>query len=949
MSDESERVDQPSGLQDDSGHALHEGAGNDRLTMTEAARLKGVSYHTVSRAVRRGSLPVVRLGRMALISTRDLQVWRPMKERAPHKYRRESEAFDSSSSVNLVGQDHVALVQRLTMLYEVIHTAASECSLEDLGQVATERIAEAFQLSRLTLWQLDMASYTARRLAVVHEKLSDVPDVVSLDRVPFFPSLISGSTTRIIREIDAVVRPNDMDEFHIPQGPVVAIPLIWNERIVGVMYGDCNGKDFDLNEEELALADGVASQLAMAIDSATLRQAERRRSRQLEALLEETVSAVSAFDQNGYLTLTNASERKLFDLSEDEACIGQHVSEYLRHKRRESLDGSPVGVENNPIERALRGERSQNEEQVAIRKDGERRYISTNTRPITVDGEIVGSVSVSRDITAEREAEVQNREYLRQTQLAARRSQSLADIVVEMNSDLDSEAVTRAALYRIAEEFQADRGALLLRNDRGRFVVASARNLERVHFPDDGIAPSSMSLAKVAFRRNRPVLMHGDALDSLRDETGEFLDVNAVLVIPMQIRGQHVGVAYLTFPDVPEMDDDDFGFAGVWGRQCAQAIDRARLINQLEYAHGRLMATIDQLPQAVLIIDYPSGEVTMANETAKELWGPSLEEGRVPANALRVLDAEGAPFEEADHPFLRPLRTGEPSLGEPLTVVKLDRSEVEMLGNQSPIFDGRGTLVGAVSVLQNRSDFKPLDRAKDEFISVVAHELRNPLTSLRGNLQLLQRRIRRRGDEHAEEEAERLGTVITQVDRIADLVSRMLDVSRVDLGSLDVSVGETDAAMLVHTVVNEAQGLLPHRTIMLSGPDTLPVVWDAARVQQILANLMQNAERYAPDGPVEVNLFVTDESRVGISVRDHGPGVPPKIRKRLFKQYYRFDDGHDENPEAPTDSNHGLGIGLYISARLARAHGGSLTVDDAEGGGAIFTLDLPMNASAEGS
>ena len=79
-------------------------------------------------------------------------------------------------------------------------------------------------------------------------------------------------------------------------------------------------------------------------------------------------------------------------------------------------------------------------------------------------------------------------------------------------------------------------------------------------------------------------------------------------------------------------------------------------------------------------------------------------------------------------------------------------------------------------------------------------------------------------------------------------------------------------------------------------------------------------------------------------MRDHGPGVAARIRGRLFKQYYRFDDGQDDRGMA-VDGNRGLGIGLYISARLARAHGGSLTVEDAPGGGAIFLLDIPRDAT----
>jgi signal transduction histidine kinase len=208
-------------------------------------------------------------------------------------------------------------------------------------------------------------------------------------------------------------------------------------------------------------------------------------------------------------------------------------------------------------------------------------------------------------------------------------------------------------------------------------------------------------------------------------------------------------------------------------------------------------------------------------------------------------------------------------------------------------------------------------------------------------LQLIQRRIRKRGEvESRKEEVDRLGIVIEQADRIAELVGRMLDISRVDLDRLDLAFQETDASAIVRLVVNGLSGLSPDRTIRISAPDQLPVEWDQVRVEQILMNLLTNAVRYAPDGPIDIEARLDASERVQISVRDYGPGVPARIRRRLFKQYYRFDDGQEDR-DRTLDGSQGLGIGLYISARLARSHNGTLEVDDAEGGGALFRLTLP--------
>lgn len=532
---------------------------------------------------------------------------------------------------------------------------------------------------------------------------------------------------------------------------------------------------------------------------------------------------------------------------------------------------------------------------------------------------------------------------LKQLERAAARAQAVADLVVEINAGQDAYTVSETALQRIALEVNADAGVVMLCDSAGRFHARATYGERRYRIPDAGLAVLELPLTANAFSQYRPLLVPASSV-RIPDEMGEYRETGSVMIIPMQIRGHRIGVTYLGFYEEVDLEDSDLTFCAIWGRQCAQAIDKAMLVDQLEFAHGRLMAIIDQLVQAVLILDAPDGEVVISNRAAESLWDQQLDQVHIAASALPVVDSEGYALEGADHPLLRPLLTGQQTVGEPMTVVRPDGSHVEVLASHSPLFDGRGSIIGSVSVLQDRADFKPLDRAKDEFISVVAHELRNPLTSLRGNLQLLQRRFRKRADEEMHADIERIDSVITQVDRIADLVSRMLDVSRVDLGSLDVSVAEADAGDLVRAVVTEAKGLNPGRPIVFRGPETLPVVWDAARVQQVLGNLMQNAARYAPEGDVEVELREDAGDRVRITVRDHGPGVPEKIQKRLFKQYHRFDDGLDDH-HARANGSHGLGIGLYISARLARAHGGSLSVDNAAGGGAIFTLILPRDAS----
>ena len=272
-------------------------------------------------------------------------------------------------------------------------------------------------------------------------------------------------------------------------------------------------------------------------------------------------------------------------------------------------------------------------------------------------------------------------------------------------------------------------------------------------------------------------------------------------------------------------------------------------------------------------------------------------------------------------------------------LTRADGSLVTVLTNHGPILDASGQIVSAISVLQDGAQLRALDQAKDEFLSIAAHELRNPLTSLHGNLQLLLRRVQK--DPARADEATRLTAIIAQSDRLAGLVNRLLDVSRAELGRLDLTPRATDAASLIDRVVENARGLSPAHQIVADVPGQVPAVWDEMRIEQVLTNLISNAVNHTPGGEVRITATETDDDQIQISVSDQGPGIPDAAKTDLFDRYYRrtLEPGHDGA------ANNGLGIGLYISRVLARAHGGDLTVADAPGGGAVFVLRLPREAA----
>ena len=237
-------------------------------TMTEAARLKGVSYHTVSRAVRRGTLPARRLGRMAFVADADLAAWRPMVERAPRRYRRRAPDPDATPALlDLAGGERVDLAARLSVLLEAIHGAAAERPLAEFLDLLGERLAAALGLRRVAIWGVDRERGVARRLASFGPPLSGLADEVPLAAVPAFE--------RFLAVGEATAAP--AAAFGEPPAPLrhvttlLVVPLRVGGRALGTMQGDRGGAPFALTTPQLALAQAVANHAALAIELAQLR------------------------------------------------------------------------------------------------------------------------------------------------------------------------------------------------------------------------------------------------------------------------------------------------------------------------------------------------------------------------------------------------------------------------------------------------------------------------------------------------------------------------------------------------------------------------------------------------------------------------------------------------------------------------------------------------------
>jgi signal transduction histidine kinase len=223
-------------------------------------------------------------------------------------------------------------------------------------------------------------------------------------------------------------------------------------------------------------------------------------------------------------------------------------------------------------------------------------------------------------------------------------------------------------------------------------------------------------------------------------------------------------------------------------------------------------------------------------------------------------------------------------------------------------------------------------QARDQFLSIASHELKTPLTALGLQVEALVRR-----SDHALA-GRHLAVIERQVDRLAELVDTLLDVSRISLGRLSMEPAEGDYAAVVRQVVQRYAAMAERHgcQLILEVGQELHGVFDAARIEQVLSNLLGNALKFGNRKPVTVALTAEGE-RARMTVRDQGIGIPPMDQRRIFDRFER----------AASDRHYGgLGLGLWISRQIVEQMGGQITVSSEPGRGAAFSVELPLRPPA---
>jgi K+-sensing histidine kinase KdpD len=432
------------------------------------------------------------------------------------------------------------------------------------------------------------------------------------------------------------------------------------------------------------------------------------------------------------------------------------------------------------------------------------------------------------------------------------------------------------------------------------------------------------------------------------------LDLKSHLIVPLISHGRVLGAITFVYRESGRRyGPDDLPVAMEVARRAAVAIDNARLYRETQAARvaseserARLQQVVDQLPEGVLIVD-ATRRFVMGNAVAAAIFGRALV-----GQLLSTSDAEadqafgarrldGSPIPAGELPLQRALRDGEVVQGEQILVRNsADGRDIPLLVNSAPLRDATGAITGGVIAFQDISAIKDFERARDEFLSALSHDLRTPITTIRGMAQVLLRRVSRMDTPEAGRLAEGLTNIEAATTKMTAMISELLDMARLEAGrSLDLQQVPVDMVALARHSADEHQRTATGHDIRVEAAEpSLVGMWDPVRLERVIGNLLSNAIKYSPlGGKVTVSVAPDKDSARSwcvLGVHDEGIGIPACDVPHIFERFRRGTNvvGRIE----------GTGIGLAGARQIVEQHGGTITAESKEGAGTTITVRLPL-------
>ena len=414
--------------------------------------------------------------------------------------------------------------------------------------------------------------------------------------------------------------------------------------------------------------------------------------------------------------------------------------------------------------------------------------------------------------------------------------------------------------------------------------------------------------------------------------------VGSFLGAPIRLRGVRAGNLYLSDKEGGgEFTQDDEETLAMFASHAAMAIANARRHREEQRARAYVETLIDTSPVGVVVFNAGTGVPVSLNREGRRLVDGLTDPGQTAEQLLDVLTirrADGREISLREFPLAEALSTGETVRAEEIVIGVPDGRSVSVLLNATAIRSEEGQVESVVVTLQDMTALEELDRLRAEFLGMVSHELRAPLTSIKGSAATV---LGSSADLDPAVVRQFFRIIEDQADHMHDLVADLLDVARIKTGTLPVTPEPAEVAVLVDRARSAFSSAGGRNNLAIDIPPDLPLVMaDRRRIVQVVGNLLSNAAKHSSESSVITVTVVREDVHVAVSVADEGRGIPSERLPYLFRKFTRS-DGDDLGSGVA-----GSGLGLAICKGIVEAHGGRIWAEsEGPGMGARFTFTIP--------
>ena len=861
----------------------------------------------------------------------------------------ESVAHEIALALHMAGllEENQRRLGEQTALLQAAQVVTSELELDAVLQRLVDEVAGLLRAEAVDCFLLD-SERDVLRCAAVH----GLPDEMLGFEFPADRGLAGRAIARgrsaladDYKQVPEAVPHAAYEGFH----SAIVAPMRWAGEVKGVLGVGTREPSRRLTRAEGELLEAFANLAALALRNAESFEEHSRQARvqrgfyRIAAALGEPVSLEATLDalaQAAAEALGGSSAAVLMPRHDDLRLAGLHSLAAPLVRFLENGLGDPDG----PLRSAARrgrvlaapslssDERFDEEWRRALDESGCRALLAAPVETPRSDESALVLVFFAEerrfaddDLELARNLTVAARGALERSELfeSERRSRALAEQLARFSNllspDLDPAAVLEEVVRRAPELLAADAAVLRLLEDDELVVGAVGGDGPSA----EQRLPSTARLAGDAVQSRAPVAV-ADARDDNR-----LLQADPVLAsgyagylaVPLiGPEGTVHGVLSVYSHEPRGWSEDETKALTAFATNASAALSGAELYQRVALERERSLAILSNIADGIVAVDR-EGEVVLWNRAAEAITGVPADEalGRAPRAVLQ---------RELESP-------GDAPAGERLVSIRRGAEDIWLSLTEAVMRDPLGAVAGRIFAFRDISAERVVEQMKSEFVANVSRELRSPLTSIYGFAETLLRDDVLFGEE---ERSTFLGYIASEAGRLTTIVDRLLSVARLDSGDLQVQLAVTDVSSVVRDVVRNAEHTLGgggHRFVLDLPPEPLEAEADLDKLRQIVADLVENAVKYSPDGgTIAVSARPTDDG-IEVCVDDEGIGVPESERALIFSKFYRADsDGREL-------ASGGTGLGLFIAKELLEAMRGRIWVRQREERGSSFVFVLP--------